>query len=112
MAVATKSRDEEERPIPKRWTAGRKKEAVLRLFRGEAIDGLSRELGVTIAQLEKWKETVLTRMELLLKDRSNEPLYAELEAAKKQIGELCMKNELLQEKSKKQGVFYEGKWKR
>ena len=78
MAVATKSNNEEERRAPKRWTAGRKKEAVLRLFRGENIDSLSRELGVTIVQLEKWKETVLMRMELLLKDRSNEPLYAEL----------------------------------
>lgn len=105
MAVTTK-----ERSTPKRWTAGRKKEAVLRLLRGESIDSLSRELGVTIAELEKWKERVVARMELLLKDRTNEPVYAELEAAKKQIGELCMENELLREKAKKQGVFWGGKW--
>jgi len=109
MAVATKAKDEETKG-PKRWTAGRKKEAVLRLLKGEPIDGLSRELGVSIAQLEKWKETVLTRMELLLKDRSDEPVHAELEAAKRQIGELCMEVELLREKSKKQGVFWGGKW--
>jgi hypothetical protein len=79
-------------------------------MKGEAVDGLSREVGVPIAQLEKWKETVLTRMELLLKERSNEPVYAELEAAKKQIGELCMEVELLREKNRKQGVFWAGRW--
>lgn len=94
----------------KRWTAGRKKEAVLRLLRGEPIDGLSRELGITIAQLEEWKQTVLERMELLLKARTEDPHHAELEIAKKRIGELCMENELLKEKSKRQGVFWGGKW--
>jgi len=109
MAVMT-NLNEREKPAFKRWSAGRKKEVVLRLLKGESIDGLSREYGVPIGQLEKWKETVLTRMELLLKDRSDEPLHAELEAAKRQIGELCMENELLREKSRKQGVFWSGKW--
>ncbi len=98
------------KPVMKRWTAGRKKEAVLRLLRGEAVDGLSRELGVTIGQLESWKATVLERMELVLKDRSEEPLAIELEAAKKQIGELHMENELLRSKVAKKGVFYTGRW--
>lgn len=108
MAVMTKTN--EEKPIFKRWSASRKKEVVLRLLKGEPVDGLSREYGVPVGQLEKWKETVLARMELLLKDRSDEPLHAELEAAKRQIGELCMENELLREKSRKQGVFWGGKW--
>ena len=75
MAVMTKT-NEEEKPVFKRWSAGRKKEVVLRLLKGEPIDGLSREYGIPIGQLEKWKETVLARMELLLKDRSDEPLHA------------------------------------
>ena len=102
--------NEQEKPAFKRWSAGRKKEVALRLLKGEPVDGLSREYGVPIGHLEKWKETVLNRMELLLKDRSDEPLHAELEAAKRQIGELCMENELLREKSRKQGVFWGGKW--
>lgn len=110
MAVSTTAKDENGRPVYKRWSASRKKEVVLRLLKGEAVDSLSREYGVPIGELERWKETVLTRMELLLKDRSDEPLQAELEAAKKQIGELCMQNELLKEKSRKQGVFWGGKW--
>lgn len=108
--METKTKSDSERSIKRRWTAGRKKEAVLRLLKGEPIDALSRELGVTIAQLEGWKEIVLTRMELLLKDRSDEPLQAELETAKKQIGELCMEVELLKEQNRKKGVFWGGKW--
>jgi len=110
MAVMTKPNNEEEKPVVKRWSAGRKKEVVLRLLKGESVDGLSREYGISIGQLEKWKETVLARMELLFKDRSDEPLHAELEAAKKQIGELCMAVELLKEQVKKKGVFWGGKW--
>jgi DNA repair ATPase RecN len=110
MAVMTKPNNGEEKPVVKRWSAGRKKEVVLRLLKGEPVDGLSREYGVSIGQLEKWKETVLARMELLLKDRSDEPLHAELEAAKKQIGELCMAVELLKEQVRKKGVFWGGKW--
>jgi len=108
--MASETTQQVGKKVRKRWTAGRKKEAVLRLLQGEPIDGVSRELGVSIGELEKWKEIVLTRMELVLKDRSSEPLHAELEAAKKQIGELCMENELLREKSRKQGVFWGGKW--
>ena len=61
------NRLEEASTTKKRWSAGRKKEAVLRLLKGEAIDALSRELGVTIGQLESWKAMVVGRMELLLK---------------------------------------------
>src|SRR5208282_1661914 len=100
MTASEKTDRDIETGVPKRWTAGRKKEAVLRLLRGESVDGLSREPGVTITQLEEWKQTVLEQMELLLKSRTDEPLQAELEVAKKRIGELCMENELLKEKSK------------
>ena len=108
MAVSNQS-GEIVRPR-RNWTAGRKKEAVLRLLQGENVDGLSRELGVEIGQLEAWKKTVLERMELVLKDRSEEPLAEELEAAKKQIGELHMEVELLRGKVAKKGVFYTGRW--
>ncbi len=35
-----------------RWSAGRKREVVLRLLRGESLDALSREVGVEIYRLE------------------------------------------------------------
>jgi transposase-like protein len=93
----------------KRWTASKKKAAVLRLFAGESLDDVSRELGITIAQLDNWKQKVLTQMEVLLKAREDDPLNKELDAAKKKIGELSMENELLREKAKKQGVFWGGR---
>ena len=42
-----------------RWSAGRKREVVLRLLRGESLDALSREVGVEIYRLEDWKERAL-----------------------------------------------------
>lgn len=108
--MTTSSQVETGGSIRKRWTAGRKKEAVLRLLSGEAVDSLSRELGIDIKQLDTWRATVLDRMELLLKDRSEEPLAEELEAAQKQIGSLHMEIELLRSKVAKKGVFYPGRW--
>jgi transposase-like protein len=39
----------------KRWSANRKKEVVLRVLRGEALDALSRELGIETYRLECWR---------------------------------------------------------
>ncbi len=70
-----------------RWTAARKREVVLRLFRGELLDPVSRELGVELYRLEQWREDALAGME--------EALKAELDTAMQRIGELTMENELL-----------------
>jgi transposase len=83
-----------------RWSAGRKQEVVLRLLRGESLDGLSRELGVEIYRLEEWRERALVGLELGLKDRQGEPLAAELDAAKRHIGELSMEIELLRARAR------------
>ena len=82
-------------PMPKRWSAGRKKEAVLRLLRGESVDALSRELGVEIYRLEAWREHALAGMDAGLKARHNDPLQTRLNEATRRIGELVMENELL-----------------
>jgi len=83
-----------------RWSAGRKREVVLRLLRGESLDALSRELGLEIYRLEEWRERALAGMELSLKNRQDDPLASELNAAKRHIGELSMDNELLRERSR------------
>ena len=82
-------------PAPKRWSAGRKKEAVLRLLRGESVDALSRELGVEIYRLEAWRDRALAGMDAGLKARPNDPLEGKLKEASRRIGELVMENELL-----------------
>ena len=44
-----------------RWSAGRKREVVLRLL--QSLDALSREVGVEIYRLEDWKERALAALE-------------------------------------------------
>jgi len=88
---------------PKRWSAKKKLEVVLRLFRGEPIDGVSRDIGVDIYRLDEWKREATFGMEANLKERVNDPLQTELSRAKERIGELSMEVELLKEKSRKQG---------
>ena len=83
-----------------RWSAGRKRDAVLRLLRGESLDVLSREVGVEIFRLEEWRERALASLELGLKNRQGEPLAEALDAAKRHIGELSMENELLRERAR------------
>lgn len=78
-----------------RWSAGRKRDVVLRLMRGEPIDAISREVSVEIYRLEEWKRKALEGMETALKNREGDPLDEELKVAKQHIGELSMEVELL-----------------
>lgn len=39
-----------------RFTSRQKTEAVLRLLKGESAENVSRELGVTIGRIERWKD--------------------------------------------------------
>ena len=83
-----------------RWSAGRKRDVVLRLLRGDSLAALSREVGVEIHRLESWRDRALAGLALGLKDRHGEPLAAALEVAKRHIGELSMENELLRERAR------------
>jgi transposase len=86
-----------------RWSAGRKREVVLRMLRGESVDALSRELNVEIYRLEQWREKALSGIDESLKKRQNHPIQAELNQAMRRIGELTMENELLWERVRKPG---------
>ena len=86
-----------------RWSAARKREVVLRLLRGEPIGALSRELGIEIYRLEKWREKALSGIDAALKERESDPVQAELSAAMRRIGELTMQNELLWQRVRKPG---------
>ena len=80
-----------------RWSASRKRDVVLRLLRGESRDT---EVGVELYRLEAWKARALAGLELGLKAQAGEPLAAELDAAKRHIGELSMEIELLRERAR------------
>jgi transposase len=79
----------------KRWSAGRKRQVVLRLLRGESVDALSRELAVPIYRLEEWRERALAGMDVGLKERDGDPVEKLLDDANRRIGELVMEIEIL-----------------
>ena len=56
---------------PERWSARRKTEAVMRLMRGESLDGLSRELEVPAQRLAEWREAFLAGGQAALKSRTS-----------------------------------------
>src|SRR5947208_12669599 len=83
-------------PEPRRrMSAGRKREAVLRLLRGEDLELVSRELGVTAAELSGWREAFLAAGEVSLESRPADARDAEVGRLKEKVGELTMANELL-----------------
>ena len=78
-----------------RFSARRKTEAVIRLLRGEDLDTLSRELGVTAATLSSWRQSFLDGGTAAMKSRpadDRDELIARLQA---KVGQLTMDNELL-----------------
>ena len=80
----------------RRWSAGRKKEVVLRLLRGESVDAIPRDVSVPIFKLEQWRDRALAGIDAGLKERENDPVERQLDEAKRRIGELVMEVEILQ----------------
>ena len=81
-----------------RWSVARKRAVVLRLIAGEPVELVSREIGVPVFKLERWRERAEAALEGALKEREAESDGPELAAALQRIGELSMENELLRAK--------------
>ena len=84
-----------------RWSSRRKTEIVLRIFRGEALDTLSRELGVTAATLAQWRDQFLTGGQAAVRSRPTDARDGDLARLRAKIGELTMENELLRERAER-----------
>jgi hypothetical protein len=84
-------------------------EVVLRLFRGEPLDAVSRELKVEISRLEAWRNKGLHGLEEALKEREGDPMQAQLDEVNRRLGELMMENELLREKARRTPGFLSGR---
>jgi hypothetical protein len=95
-----------------RWSKGRKMEVVMRLFRGESLDDVSRDVGVEISRLERWRDKGMRGLEEGLREREGDPVQAALDEANRRIGELSMEVELLREKARRSGTFWPGRSKR
>jgi hypothetical protein len=79
-------------------SAKRKQSAVLRLLRGEDLELMSRELGVTAAELTVWRDAFLSAGEASLKTRPADGRDLEIGRLKAKVGDLTMANELLEVK--------------
>lgn len=84
-----------------RFSARRKANAVLRLVRGEDIDTLSREYGVTAATISGWRDHFLAGGQAALKIRESDHHHEEVRRLKAKIGDLTMENELLYEEARR-----------
>src|SRR3954447_1952315 len=82
----------------RRMSAGRKREAVPRLLRGEDLELVSRGLGVTAAELSGWREAFLAAGEASPRSRPADARDAEIGRLKEKVGELTMAAELLEAK--------------
>ena len=78
-----------------RFSAPRKAATVLRLFRGESLKLLARELGVTAATLADWRDDFLAGGQAALKSRPADDRDEEIARLRAKVGELTMDNELL-----------------
>jgi transposase-like protein len=78
-----------------RFSSRRKMEAVLRLLRGEELDVLSRELGVTAATLSSWRDEFLAAGQAGLKTHTASEPEDQTRDLKALIGDLTIDNECL-----------------
>jgi transposase-like protein len=77
------------------FSAPRKAATVLRLLRGESLELLSRELGVTAATLAGWRADFLAGGQGALKSRPVDDSDEEIARLRAKVGELTMDDELL-----------------
>jgi len=76
----------------------RKREAVLRLLRGEDLELVSRSLGVTAATLSGWRDAFLAGGETSLATRPTDGEALESQRLKARLGEMLLERELLEAK--------------
>ena len=82
----------------RRMTAGRKRDAVLRLLRGEPLELVARELAVTAADLSGWRDALLDGGSASLKSRPRDARDETIDRLRTKVGALTMDAELLQAK--------------
>lgn len=85
-----------------RFTAGRAQEGGLRLSRGEPLETVSREVGVTAAPLPAWRDQCLAGGAAALTSRQPDPKDEQVGGLPAEVGDLTMGNGLLAEQSARQ----------
>jgi transposase-like protein len=95
---------EDEPEEVRRWTAKRRSSLVLSILRGEtSVPEAARQHGLTVAEIEEWKERFLSGAENALRSKplDEEALKeAEIKRLKQKVGELVMDIDILKEVAK------------
>ena len=99
MSKDTNQRD----GVPERWSAKAKSEVVLRLFRGESVADVSREIQVPAHEIETWRRDFLDGGVLGLRRRGGDPEERLIKQTQAKVGELTMKLELAELLLEKRG---------
>lgn len=92
-----------ETSLPERWSAREKSEVVLRLFRGDAVDEVSRAIQVPVHEIETWRRDFLDAGLVGLKRRGGDPEERALKQTQAKVGELTMRLELAEMLLEKRG---------
>jgi len=80
-----------------RFSSRKKMEVVLRVLRGEDLDLISRETGVTAATVSAWRDQFVASGQAGLKSRAADDRDNELVRLKALVGDLTMRLELSRE---------------
>ena len=80
------------------FSVQKKTAAVLRMMRGESLDIVSRDLGVTAARLSEWRDQFHAGAQAALRARPSDDRDEKVKDLQAKVGELTMDNELLQQK--------------
>jgi transposase len=97
-ARSARGADEGERSDKRRWSSRRKTEIGLRIFRGETLDALSPEIGVTPGKLAEWRNKALAGMQAGLQSREPDRRDGFIHDLKAKVGDQAMQIELLEKK--------------
>src|SRR3954464_6969966 len=81
-----------------RMSRQRKRDAVLRLLRGEDLETVSRSLGVTAATLSSWRDAFLAAGEAILTSKPASGEELESDRLKAKLGAALIERDLLHEK--------------
>jgi len=80
-----------------RFSSRKKMEVVLRVLRGEDLDLVSREAGITAATLSEWRDQFVASGQAGLKSRDTDDRDDEVARLKTLVGDLTMRLELSRE---------------
>jgi len=101
--------DAKEAELPERWSAARKTDVVMRLIRGDSVEGVSREIQVPAHEIELWRRIFLESGAQGLKRRGMDPEDREIRRLQAKIGDMTMRLELAENLLEKKGFGEDAK---